>query len=320
MHERNYRVPVSRTARIAFTGGLSALAVVTVLAGGMRAPAVPSGLAGQEASAPRIVSLIPAATEILFAIGAGDRIVGRTHWDIYPAAARAIPDVGDGVRPALELVVAREPDLVILYAGAGNAGVAERLSDLGIATLSLRHDTLEDLDRNILALGEATGCPAAARRLQNRVREGLALVTESIRFREAPKVYYDVWADPPITIGRGSYLDALIRAAGGENIFHDLADPSPQVSLEAIVSRAPEVILYPVSRQEAERAPPAQRTGWMTVPAVASGGVRRIDGDLAHRLGPRIVEAALEIARVLHPDVSELREIEIATVDEETCP
>jgi ABC-type Fe3+-hydroxamate transport system substrate-binding protein len=292
---------------------------MAVLASGMRGSAEPSAPTGQEAGVRRIVSLIPAATEILFAIGAGDRLVGRTHWDIYPAAARAIPDVGDGVRPTLELVVARQPDLVILYAGAGNAGVSERLSDLGVTTLPLHHDTLDDLDRNILALGEATGCQAAALRLQNRMREGLTLVRESVGSRQRPRVYYDVWADPPITIGRGSYLDALIRTAGGQNIFHDLADPSPQVSLEAIVARAPDVILYPVSRQEAERVAPAERTGWMTVPAVASGGVHRIDGDLAHRLGPRIVEAALEIARVLHPDASGLRELEIATFEKGTC-
>jgi ABC-type Fe3+-hydroxamate transport system substrate-binding protein len=292
---------------------------VAILAGGTRGSTERSVPAGQEADARRIVSLIPAATEILLAIGAGDRLVGRTHWDIYPAAARTIPDVGDGVRPALELVVARQPDLVILYAGAGNAGVAERLSDLGVPTLTLHHDTLEDLDRNILALGEVTGCRPAAVRLQNQIREGLTRVRESVGSRQRPRVYYDVWADPPITVGRGSYLDALIQTAGGQNIFHDLADPSPQVSLEAIVARAPDVILYPVSRQEAERAAPAERAGWMAVPAVASGEVHNIDGDLAHRLGPRIVEAALEIARVLHPDASNLRELKTATLVEGTC-
>jgi ABC-type Fe3+-hydroxamate transport system substrate-binding protein len=266
----------------------------------------------------RIVSLIPAATEILFAIGAGDRLVGRTRWGVYPAPARAVPDVGDGVRPALELVVAQQPDLVILYAGAENAGVAERLGDLGISTLSLHHDTLADLDRNILALGEATGCSTSARRLQSHIREALSRVTASVRSRDRARVYYDVWADPPITIGRGSYLDVLIQTAGGLNVFGDLVDPSPQVSLEAIVARGPDVILHPVSRHE-QRSAPEERPGWTIVPAVGSGRVHRIDGDLAHRLGPRVAEAALQIARVLHPDASDLRDLPVDTPEQGPC-
>ena len=102
------------------------------------------------ATAPRrIVSLIPAATEILFALGAGDRVVGRTRWGGHPPAARHIPDVGDGIRPSLEAVVAREPDLVILYDGDTNRESRERLGRLGVPTLALRHDTLEDLSSNI---------------------------------------------------------------------------------------------------------------------------------------------------------------------------
>lgn len=282
--------------------------LISVLAGsGGRRVARPAyeghaGNGGRAADRNRIVSLIPAATEILFAIGAGERVVGRTRWGIHPAAARAVPDIGDGIRPALELVVARQPDLVILYAGADNAGVSQRLTALGIPTLSLKHDTLADLYSNILTLGEATGCSTSARRLQDHIRETLATVTSSVGSRRRPTVYYDVWADPPITIGRGSYLDALIETAGGLNIFHDLADPSPQVSLEAIVAREPDVILHPVSRHE-KRSAPAERPGWTSVRAVSSGRVHRIDGDLAHRLGPRVAEAAYEIARALHPDV-----------------
>ena len=292
---------------------------MSALTGGMPGSGAPPAPVGQAVDARRIVSLIPAATEILFAIGAGDRLVGRTRWDFYPAAARVIPNVGDGVRPALELVVARRPDLVVLYAGPDNAGVADRLESLGISTLALSHDTLEDLERNILALGEATGCRASALRLQGQIREDLARVTEALGSRRHPRVYYDVWADPPITIGRGSYLDALIEVAGGQNVFHDVAAPSPQVSLEAIVARRPEVILHPVSRHEVERPAPAERPGWMTVSAVASGRVHRIDGDLAHRLGPRIAEATLEIARTLHPEASDLRELELGSVEEGAC-
>lgn len=322
MRRSESNLPVSRWRWIVADGLPSALVILSVLVctpGGSAAQLVP---ARDETShtndARRIVSLVPAATEILFAIGAGDRLIGRTRWGVYPVAARSVPDIGDGIRPSLELVVARRPDLVILYSGADNTGVSERLADLDIPTLPLRHDTLADLYRNIVSLGEATGCTASARRLRRHVRDALSRVAASVASRDHPRVYYDVWADPPITIGRGSYLDALIRTAGGVNIFHDLADPSPRVSLEAIAARRPDVVLHPVSRDE-ERSPPAGRPGWTTIRAVASGSVRRIDGDLAHRLGPRVAEAALEIARVLHPDVSALRGLNVDTPEPAPC-
>jgi ABC-type Fe3+-hydroxamate transport system substrate-binding protein len=268
----------------------------------------------------RIVSLIPAATEILFAIGAGERLVGRTRWGIHPAAARTVPDVGDGIRPALELIVARNPDLVILVSGADNAGVGDRLRTLQIPTLELKHNTLEDLDRNIIALGEATGCGGSARLVRDRAREDIARLAVKTRRLPRPTVYYDVWEEPPITIGGGSYLDALIEIAGGRNVFGDLTDPSPQVSLEAIVARAPEVLLFPVARTERrERRSPGDRHGWSAVRAVADGRVHQTDGDLAHRLGPRVAEAALEIARALHPEAEELRDLDFETAAVGVC-
>ncbi len=253
---------------------------------------------GQDAVGPatRVVSLIPAATEILFAIGAGDRLVGRTHWGVHPAAARAVPDVGDGIRPALEAIMAREPDLVVVVAGSDNRGVARRLESLGVRTLPLTHNTLGDLERNILALGDAVGCGGSARSLVRRIHDGLADVE---REREPPpvRVYYDVWPDPPMTIGAGSYLDSLLTLAGARNVFGDLPAPSPQVSLEAIVRRDPELVLY---WTEGGGAAPDERPGWDNIPAIAAGRVARIDGELVTRLGPRVADAARELARAVH--------------------
>jgi len=277
-----------------------ATAMWTVARGGDGAAA---GSGPESAPARRVVSLIPAATEILFAIGAGDRLVGRTRWGLHPPEAAAVPDVGDGIRPSLEAVLAREPDLVVLVAGSDNRGVAERLGALGVRTLALTHNTLGDLERNVLALGAAVGCGGSAERLVRRIRDDLERLAAS---RPGPpvRVYYDVWSEPPMTIGRGSYLDSLLTLAGAENVFGGLAPPSPQVSIESIVRADPDLVLYS-GAGGAEG--PVGRPRWEHVPAVARGRVARIDGDLVGRLGPRVAEAARELARAVHGSDAERR-------------
>ncbi|WP_419948573.1 ABC transporter substrate-binding protein [Candidatus Palauibacter sp.] len=260
--------------------------------------------AGPPADPQRIVSLVPAATEILFALGAGDRMVGRTHWGVYPPEARRIPDVGDGIRPSLEAVVARAPDLVILHDGETNGATRERLARLGVPSLPLHHNTLADLRRNIVRLGDIVGCPAGGAVLADRIVDGLAQVSEATAGRQRVRVYYDAWAEPPITIGRGSFIDSLLTIAGASNVFDDLDATSPRVSLEAILERDPERILVAVPREALGRVPDlAGRPGWERIPAVRDGRIITLDRDLVTRLGPRVVEAAWAMARGIHGDL-----------------
>ncbi len=251
--------------------------------------------------ASRIVSLVPAATEILFAIGAGDRLVGRTRFDRHPQEVLAVPSVGDGVRPSVELIVALEPDLVILFAGPDSRRAADELRRIGVPVLAVRHNTLTDLYRNIGRLGQVTGSSGPSERLSATIREDLESVREATGRLLRRTVYYDAWWQPPITIGRGSYLDSLITLAGGRNVFGDLQRPSPQVSLEAIAAREPEIILYPVHRGVEGRAPVSERPGWHILEAVQSGRVRVFDGELVVRLGPQVAAAVRELARAIHP-------------------
>lgn len=253
------------------------------------------------APAGRIVSLVPAITELLFAMGAGDRLVGRTRFDEHPPEARRVPSVGDGVRPSAELVVAREPDLVVLYAGAENWVALRELGRAGLRVLAVRHDRLEDLERNLERLGRATACEREARRLRSAIREGLRRVAAATESLPRRTVYYEVWGDPPITVGAGSFLDTLISVAGGRNAFGDLPSPSPQVSLEAIARRRPELVLW-AGPGDASLPPPADRPGWSAVEAVRTGAVRTVDVELLHRLGPRVPEAAAALARAIHPE------------------
>ncbi|MFV1987356.1 MAG: ABC transporter substrate-binding protein [Gemmatimonadota bacterium] len=287
--------------------------------GAERSGGVPT-LSGDSRPRVRVVSLMPAATEILFAIGAGDRLVGRTRWGVHPPRAADVPSVGDGVRPSLEAVLAVRPDLVVLFEGSDTQGVADRLRALGIATVALRHNTLHDLERNVMALGEAVGCVEAAAELNERIRGDLRAVADAVRPTTRVRVYYDVWADPPITVGQGSFLDSLLTLAGAENVFGDLGPAAPQVGLETIVQRDPDVIVHPVtSLPGGVGPPPDERPRWKLIPAVAEGRVLTVDADLLGRLGPRIGQAAGTLASALWPGI-EMPEAASGPLEAECSP
>ncbi|MCE2421742.1 MAG: ABC transporter substrate-binding protein [Gemmatimonadetes bacterium] len=258
-----------------------------------------------------MVTLLPPAAEIIYAIGAGDRLAGRSKWTRFPPRVASVPDVGDGMRPSVEAVLARRPDLVVMYAGGSNAAQRDQLQAAGIRVLWLRHDTLEQLDQNIRAIGQALGCPDRAAVLAESVRADLEAVAGAVGgVRSSMTVYWDAWAEPLYTIGRGSYLDSLMTMAGAQNVFGDLTLPSPVVSLEAIIDRDPDHIIttmpgyeelpYEEKRQRAV-ATLLRRPGWEAVPAVNRGAVIPVDGDLMGILGPRTPLAARALAQALHP-------------------
>lgn len=253
----------------------------------------------------RIVSLVPAGTELIFALGAGERLVGRTRYGVHPPEAREVESVGEGLRPSLELILERRPDVVLLFASPETRETAERLTALGTAAVALRHNTLADLRRTVRRLGRLTGREAAARQLTDRIECELRLVAAAAEGQGSPRVYYEVWSDPPVTVGAGSYLDSLVSIAGGRNVFGDLRAPSSRVGLEAVAARDPDLVLVPRRQGREDGQRPARRPGWDVIPAVREGRIRSVDGDLVHRLGPRIGEAARALAAALHPDLEE---------------
>jgi ABC-type Fe3+-hydroxamate transport system substrate-binding protein len=284
----------------AHLAGLVAL-VTAACARGERAPADAGTAVTDDAGrrvtlaapARRVVSLLPSFTEILFAVGAGDRLVGRTTWCDYPPAALAVPSVGDGMPPNIEAVAARRPDLVVLYRSGPNAIAAQQLERLGIRTVLFDLNRLEDLGPVARRLGVLTGRRAAA--------DSLAGVMDSIGSEPpAPStksLAFVVWDNPPIVIGAGSYLDRLAGLAGARNVFHDIATPSAQVSIETIAARQPDFIAV-VSDTA---APPryAGRPEWRVVPAVRKGRFLFLPGRLFGRPGPRAAEAVRELRRRL---------------------
>lgn len=233
-----------------------------------------AGRAVQLDRAPRrIVSLSPATTELLFALGAGDRVVGRTRWCEDPPEARQVPSVGDGLAPNVEAIVARRPDLVVFYHASANDAALERLDALGLPSVSVRVDRLADLARTARLLGRLTGDSARADSLIETLDAELA--ASSVHARpSAPRVLILVWDNPPIVIGGGSFLSEIVELAGGRNAFGDLDRPSATVSIETIAARAPDVVLV-----TGEGDPGfATRPEWQVVEAVRARRFAAVSG------------------------------------------
>ena len=249
------------------------------------------------APATRIVSLSPATTEILFALGLGPRVVGRTRFCDWPPAARAVPDVGNGIEPSVEAVAARRPDLVLLYTSAANRAAADRLAALGIATAVLKLDLASDVRRAARTIAQLAGVPAVAESLVAAFDSSLRAV--AARSASVPgrrlRLYVDAWASPPMTVGRGSYLSEVIRAAGAENLFDDVGASSATVSLEAIVARDPDAVLV-LALDTLHEPSLGGRPGWSAVRAVREGRVLVVDANLYDRPSPRMGVAAADLA------------------------
>lgn len=247
------------------------------------------------ASAQRVVSLNPVTTELLFALGAGDRVVGRTSWDLYPEAAKAVPDLGNGMGPNIEAVIGQRPDLVLLYASESNRAASQQLHAAGIATLTYRTDKIADLQRVIPVIAAALGVDSVGRLVADTVRASVDAVRDLPRPSEPVRAFWHIWDAPLLTIGGGSYMSELLEVAGAANVFADAEQPSPAVSLEEVARRNPDVILAGPNNARKIRENPL----WQAVPAVRAGRILVIDTTIVGRPGVRMGEAARFLRRAL---------------------
>ena len=245
----------------------------------------------------RVVSLNPATTDIVFALGAGDRLVGRTHWDTWPAEALSVPDLGSGIRPDVEAVLGARPDLVLLYASNDNRSAASDFRAAGVNTLALKIDSIAEFYRAARMIGTLLGDSARGVAVADSVKKTLERVRAATASLARPTVFWHVWDAPLITIARGSYMNELVEIAGGTNIYADLEDASPMVSIEDVLRRRPDYII--TGPQGAEKI--AKDPRWAESPAVKAGKVVVADTMLVGRPSVRLGEAAVSLARLLHP-------------------
>jgi iron complex transport system substrate-binding protein len=246
----------------------------------------------------RIVSLNPATTELLYAIGAGPRLVGRTTYDRIPAEVASVPDLGPGLRPNVEAVLAARPDLVILYASQDNRDAARRLRAAHIPTASYRVDRIADFARVTAALGRLTGDSAAARVTIDSVGRTLATTLVSTASLPHPRVFWFLWESPLLAAGGGSFLNELLRVAGARNVYDSLPQPSPVVTLEDLVRRDPDIVLASAATRARMLADPK----WRTLRAVREGRVLVFDTTIVNGPSARVGSSAVSLARLLHPD------------------
>jgi len=247
----------------------------------------------------RIVSLNPATTELLFALGAGDRVVGRTQYDLWPDSARLVPSVGAGMQPNLEAVLGRKPDLVVMYASGSDRGAADRLTAAGVPTAAFRMDHITDFVRVTTQLGRLLGDTLRAHAVVDSVTSTLDRVRHATQSLERPSVFLHAWEKPLMTLGGGSFVSELVTVAGGRNIYDSLAAPSPVVTLEDVVRRNPDIVLV----SPIERTNMLQSDRWRALPAVRNGRVLAYDTNLVARPSVKLGEAAVSLARLFHPGV-----------------
>lgn len=255
----------------------------------------------------RIVSLAPSNTEILFALGLEDRVVGVTEFDNYPEAAKTKPKVGEFSIVDIEKVVSLQPEL-ILAAEIHSGTVIPALEKLGLTVLALYPKTLDGVLADITLIGEVTGKEEEATRLVTGLAKRIKAITDrtsGLTDAERTRILYLTWHDPLWTAGSGTILDDLISQAGGKNIAYDLSGHKI-IDLETVIQRNPQIIIVMTGHGEAEDLPyqyVLNEPRFKAITAVMTGRVYKIDADIFGRTTPRIVDGLEQLAGFIHPEL-----------------
>lgn len=263
-------------------------------------------LASSAAAVPqRIVSLAPSVTEMLFALGVGDRVVGVSTYCDYPEAATHIDKVGTFLQPNVERILAKQPDLVIAVPSPGNRAPVERLRDLGLHVLIVNPERIAEILDAIRSIAAAVGEPAAGARLVADIERDVQAVEAKVAGAPPVRTLMLVGRAPFIAAGTGTYQDELVTRAGGINIASHSGQRWPNLSLEFIVAQAPQVIIDASMGSEEAADRSASEAFWSDFPTVPAVRDHRIHGYRAYELlrpGPRVAQTLARVARFLHPE------------------
>lgn len=257
----------------------------------------------------RLISLAPSNTEILFALGLGDKVVGVTDFCDYPEEAQSIEKVG-GFEHNLEKIVALDPDLVLAIGGSpAQVEKATEMEKLGLTVLVLEPGDIEGIVANIELVGKATGAEKEASQLATQMRKRFDdIIAKAKGAQSRPSVFFELDAtDPskPYTPGPGSFIDALISLAGGSNIGASAQMQWAQLSTEEIIAQDPEIIVLGDVNYGVTIEMVKDRPGWSVITAVKNGAIYPIDDILISRPGPRIIDGLEALARIIHPELFE---------------
>jgi iron complex transport system substrate-binding protein len=252
----------------------------------------------------RIVSLAPSNTEMLFALGLGDKVIGVTSNCNYPQEATTKEIVG-GYEANLEKIVELDPDLVLVY-GPGDEGEVKLLRDAGINVLGFMPETIDAVIADIKTIGKITGTSNAADILTKDMINKRDEIIDAVKGKEKVKVFYEIWHDPLMAAGKGSFMDELITMAGGENIAEDADGAYPEYDLEQLVERDPEVYLTSEDTPEKTVESIKIRPGFENISAIKNDRIyifKEAEADVVSRPGPRIIEALELVAKSIYPEL-----------------
>jgi len=252
----------------------------------------------------RIISLSPSNTEILFALGLGEKVVGVTEFCDYPLKAKDKEKIGGFSTPDIEKIIALEPDL-ILAGSIHDREIIPALEERGFTIFALAPKNLDEILEDIRIVGEITGKAEEAFELVAQMESRIGEVTDKTKELEKPTVFYITWHDPLWSVGSGTIINELIEKAGGINIFQDITGHKV-VGIETLIVRNPEVIIACTGHGEAEGEPfewAKEESRLRVTEARKDNRVYQIDADLVSRQGPRMVEALEEFALFIHPEI-----------------
>jgi iron complex transport system substrate-binding protein len=279
---------------IVFNGCLSASGDTNLSAKDPLFPIILTNNSGQNVTITttpeRIISLAPSNTEILFAIGLGEKVVGVTEYCDYPEAATQKEKIGGFKTVNIEKVVSLNPDLV-LGTGGVQADVVKKLRELGINVVILDARNIDEIMQNILWIGKISGAELEAKALVSDLEERVQTVkTTSAERLEKPKVAYILWGDPLMVAGSDTFVSDLISLAGGDNVFSGSAVQYLTISLEGMIERDPEILINGDHRN-LDVSGLQYDPRWMEISAVKDNRFYTINSDIVSRQGPRIVDA-----------------------------
>jgi len=251
----------------------------------------------------RIISTAPDVTEILFALGLGDKVVGVTTWCNYPEEAKTKEKIGDFANPNIEKILFLKPDLVVATGGVQRQ-VIEKLEQLGIPVYVSYPHNIDEVIKDIYTIGRIAGAEGSAKKLVFNLKLRIAKVTSKVnKAKTKPKVFFELWHEPLMSAGPGSFIDDIIKKAGGINIAGTAKSAYPIFSLEQLIKEDPDIIIGAESSMGADPLEVSKRPGWETLKAVKKQKVYTINDDIVFRAGPRLVLALEIMAKYLHPEL-----------------
>ena len=247
--------------------------------------------------AQRVISLSPHVTELIYAVGGGDKIIAAVDFSNYPEEAKALPRVGSGYQLDIEAIVGMKPDLIIAWRSGNSREQLDRLESMGFTVYYSEPEVLTDIAKNIRGIGKLLGSQSMADEKADEFMLGIEQLKKKYKHTKKVTVFYQVWNQPIFTINRQHVISHILELCGGENIFKELRVISPQVDIESVIKRNPSVIIAGVGEGRADWL--SEWSRWPNIDAVKNQQVYGINADLIVRHTPRILQGATQICELL---------------------